>query len=458
MRNSSLMCIVSTIASLLLTFSVQGQLGQALNNTNLTWTTGFSFGSPDWSPTTSQTHDGSQAARSRTLSSSSKTATLQTSVTGPGTLTFWMNIPSFSFAELYFVTGSATQAVFFAWDGSWQQHTAYLGAGTQTLKWIYAQTVGTASDSCYLDEVYFTPGATAPFITNQPPSQSQVPGVNTIFRVGAAGTPPLSFQWHFQGTNLPGATASELTITNTGLADLGTYRVTVSNSVDSITSSNATLEFGHVTSWGREIFGETAVPPGATNIIAVAAGGLFSLALKADGTVMAWGDNQFGQTTVPIEATNIIGIAAGWGHALALQANGHVLAWGRNSFGQTNVPAGLSNVVSIKGGNNHSLALRADGQVVAWGDNRGGQTNVPVELTNTVAISTSSDHSLALTRDGRVIAWGTGSPSVLTIPGGLSNVVGIVAGGVHNAILKADGTVFAWGTIGFGVTNVPPGV
>jgi hypothetical protein len=459
MRNPQLVWIAGTIASMMLSFSMHGQLGEALNAAELTWTSGFKMGSFDSNVTTSTTHDGSQTVQSRHLFSGSfPTATLETSVTGPGTLSFWSLIPLFSPASLNIVFGSATQAVIFPSDGAWKQQTFFVGAGTQTLRWIYTLQPGPLSaQACFLDEVSYIPGSTAPFITNQPPSQSQVPGVSTIFRVGAAGTPPLNFQWQLDGTNIPGATESSLTVTNTRPMDLGTYRVIVTNSVDSIISSNATLEFGDVTSWGYDVFGETAVPPGATNIIAVAAGRLFNLALRSDGTVLGWGDNQSGQTTIPAEATNTVGIAAGSGHALGLKADGTVIAWGNNNFGQINVPPGLSNVVSLKGGLLHSLALRSDGNIVAWGANTRGQTNVPIEATNVVAISSTaaSDSSLALTFDGRVFAWGG---SFAEVPPGLSNVVGIAAGIFHNAVLKADGTVFVWGTGGFGVTNVPSGL
>ena len=95
----------------------------------------------------------------------------------------------------------------------------------------------------------------------------------------------------------------------------------------------------------------------------------YSLALKADGTVVGWGDNSYGQTNIPAGLTNVVAIAAGDYHSLALKADGTVVGWGDNSYGQTNIPAGLTNVVAIAAGGYHSLALKADGTVVGWGDN-----------------------------------------------------------------------------------------
>jgi len=67
-------------------------------------------------------------------------------------------------------------------------------------------------------------------------------------------------------------------------------------------------------------------------------------------------------------------IAAGGIHSLALQSNGTVVAWGAGTnntgswpdLGQAMVPAGLTNVVAVAAGAGHSLALKADGTVVAW--------------------------------------------------------------------------------------------
>src|SRR5207247_1102435 len=79
------------------------------------------------------------------------------------------------------------------------------------------------------------------------------------------------------------------------------------------------------------------------------------------GVPVAWGDNTYGQTSVPAGLSNVVAVAAGFGHSLAVRSDGTVVAWGSNSSGETNVPAGLSDVVAVAGGDPHSLALRADG-------------------------------------------------------------------------------------------------
>ena len=100
-------------------------------------------------------------------------------------------------------------------------------------------------------------------------------------------------------------------------------------------------------------------------------------------TVIARRDNSFGQITSPPGLSNIVAIAAGGNHSLALKADGTVAAWGQNVdgegffAGQSVVPSSLSNVIAIAAGDYHSLALKADGSVTAWGDNSQGQCAVP---------------------------------------------------------------------------------
>ena len=58
-------------------------------------------------------------------------------------------------------------------------------------------------------------------------------------------------------------------------------------------------------------------------------------ALKSDGTVIAWGDNSHGQTNLPAGLSNVVAIAAGYYHSLAVCSDGTVQAWGDGLDGQT---------------------------------------------------------------------------------------------------------------------------
>ncbi len=238
-----------------------------------------------------------------------------------------------------------------------------------------------------------------------------------------------------------------------GLTEGGVYHccLVVSNSAGVARGFDAGFTTGmRVQNWGSFSAGPPLVPPGLTNLVAVAAGHGHSLAIKNDGTVVAWmvGPSVFyafdyGQAEVPAGLSNVVAVAGGFSHSLALKEDETVVAWGKYSGGSpVNVPANLTNVIAIAGGDYHSVALKEDGTVVAWGGNSRGQTNVPYGLKDVVAISCGSTHTLALKADGTIATWGldSGPP-----PSAATNVVAIATEGWYNLALRADGTVVDWG-------------
>jgi hypothetical protein len=79
--------------------------------------------------------------------------------------------------------------------------------------------------------------------------------------------------------------------------------------------------------------------------------------VRADGSVIAWGRNDNGQTNVPAGLSNVVAVAAGLAHNLALRADGILAAWGNNSAGQTNVPSNLVNVAALSAGNYNTFTI-----------------------------------------------------------------------------------------------------
>ncbi|MFA6575460.1 MAG: HYR domain-containing protein [Nocardioides sp.] len=224
------------------------------------------------------------------------------------------------------------------------------------------------------------------------------------------------------------------------------------------TTAYAAAPAGTVVAWGQGGSGQVTVPPSLDgDVVAVAGGGMHSLALRTDGTVAAWGNNSYVQATVPAGLADVTAIAAGGAHSLALKSDGTVVGWGWNAYGQTTPPAGL-HAIAIAAGDVHSLALRSNGTVVGFGYNANGEINVPSGLTGVVAVSVGAAHSLALRSDGTVVGWGANWFGQGSAPGGLSGVTAISAGAYHNLALKGDGTVVAWGSGGYGQTGVPAGL
>ena len=80
-----------------------------------------------------------------------------------------------------------------------------------------------------------------PIITSQPQPISVIQGSNALFSVAATGTPPLSYQWRWYGTNIPGATTTGLSLNGVSTNQAGPYTVVITNAYGSITSTVALL-------------------------------------------------------------------------------------------------------------------------------------------------------------------------------------------------------------------------
>jgi alpha-tubulin suppressor-like RCC1 family protein len=294
-------------------------------------------------------------------------------------------------------------------------------------------------------DILLTVNNSSPFIIRQPVGQIAPLGGIATLSVSARGSVPLSYQWRFNGADIPGATNAALVLGNLSCGQTGFYSVAISNAFGTILSAKALLSVVQVFVWGDYYGGlaPTNIPLGLTNAIAVAAGDRHVVALKADGTVAIWAKDSFpaSWTNVPAGLSEVIAVAAGGGTGLALRSDGRVIAWGDNANGKTNVPSGLSNVVAIAASRTCCLALKSDGLVSAWG--LSSQTNVPVSASNVVGVAAGEYSCLALKSDGKVVAWGQ---NFAFPPPGLSNVIAVGAGSGNSSMaLKRDGTVVGWG-------------
>jgi hypothetical protein len=81
-----------------------------------------------------------------------------------------------------------------------------------------------------------------PVFAIEPASQSVTLGQSAMFSVTVTGTAPFTYQWQKNNANISGATSASYTTSATVSGDNGaTFRVVVSNSAGSATSSSATL-------------------------------------------------------------------------------------------------------------------------------------------------------------------------------------------------------------------------
>lgn len=240
-------------------------------------------------------------------------------------------------------------------------------------------------------------------------------------------------------------------------------------------------------------------------VVAVAAGGRFSMALCSDGTVVAWGANESGQlgnggtanSLVPVALNQsgamagktVVAISAGDAHALALCSDGSVYSWGSNTYGAlgnnstTNSSLPVAVVLSgrsvqmIVAGFWQNLAKCSDGSLIGWGANMFAQLGIsggaprlaPVTIgTNgyltgkaVVALSSGYNFGAAACSDGTVAAWGTNStgqvgndsplttsqpvPVVTSGPLAGKTVISVSGTQQHCMALCSDGSVASWG-------------
>lgn len=244
----------------------------------------------------------------------------------------------------------------------------------------------------------------------------------------------------------------------------------------------------------QEYHTEAQPVPGMTEVIAISAGGDFTLALKQDGTVWAWGHDNAGQlgngkdSYTPnyalrqespgqvINLTGVVAIDTGWHHGIALRQDGTVWTWGFNQLGELGwgsadtdqhpVPAqvpGLNNVTAIWGGFTNTIAKNKDGQVWAWGGNLGGQLDpaklgMPLPFPNpvlmealsgAVQVDACSTQLIALKADGTVWIYGLGEIGNRALfqqgQTTLRDITAISCGEDHMLALDNSGVVWAWG-------------
>jgi len=185
--SNALANVASTKAVLTIPFSAD--LATALNATNLVWTT--SSTNALWFTEIRETHDGDVAAQSGRIGHNQQ-STLQTTVVGPGTLTFWWMVSSEEDHDrLWFSMDHLNWAAWISGETEWRQFTFHVPAGSHVLRWAYVKdsSVSTGQDGGWLDEVVFTPAS--PLILGSP---SVLPDGSLVFVSSDVGGRSLLFE------------------------------------------------------------------------------------------------------------------------------------------------------------------------------------------------------------------------------------------------------------------------
>lgn len=176
---------------------------------------------------------------------------------------------------------------------------------------------------------------------------------------------------------------------------------------------------GHVSDW--------------SDIVAVSAGGKFTIGLKSDGTVVMCGDNTNGIDDVD-KWSDIVAISAGRSHAVALRADGTVLAVGYNKYGQCDVSQ-WQDIIAVAAGSYHTVGLKIDGTVVAVGNQEAGELQVGT-WSDIKYIAAGATGTAAIRKDGIVVSTEKYSDTAEN----MTNIVEISCKNNGCVGLKADGT------------------
>jgi hypothetical protein len=243
----------------------------------------------------------------------------KTPANAPGTMSVQGTVTSGTGATLGSVNGVAPAS---GWSAP-QVFTFVATTANSTLTFLDTSLATVAVDAL-LDNVTVTVGG-APVVTVPPQDLTVQAGATANFSVTASGSPPLTYQWLFNGTNLPGATSSSLTLVNVQGANAGSYSVQVSNGSGSTTSAAATLTVITLTPVAHWKFDE---PPGGT--IAVDSRSNFNGALSVSGAGFVAG----GRAGNALSLSRISNGYVDMGNVLSLtNGNYSIVAWVKTAPG-----------------------------------------------------------------------------------------------------------------------------
>lgn len=144
----------STVTSAVARITVTEPLSAALANTTLVWTT---TGDAAWSAQTNHTDGGPIAAQSGAVFDEQQSA-LGTTVTGPGSLSFWWRVSSEAYYDFFRFYIDGTPQAQISGNVDWRQEFFLLSPGAHTLRWAYEKdnSLSEGQDAAWLANVSYT--------------------------------------------------------------------------------------------------------------------------------------------------------------------------------------------------------------------------------------------------------------------------------------------------------------
>ena len=282
-----------------------------------------------------------------------------------------------------------------------------------------------------------------PEITTQP--TNQMVGVRSTVNlvVSATGTPPLSYQWQMEGTNLvwtnlvnggkiSGATNTTLTISDAQVTNSGNYQVVVTNYGGAVTSSVAVLTVTNVaTVLTIQPTSQTVgVGSNVTFFVDGTVQSPFFLQWLENGTNLVDGTNSSGSIisgstndplTIMNAQTNDSGtywlvISNAWGELASSNAVLTVVSFPTITVPPTNQTVGLGSVVTFAvtavGTSPLSYRWQVNGADLVNGGRISGTTNSALTITNA---QTSDDGGYTVIVTNSVGSVTSAPPAVLTV-------------------------------------------
>jgi len=288
---------------------------------------------------------------------------------------------------------------------------------------------------------------------------------------------------------------------------------------------------GRALCWGRADAGQlgigttplrsTAVPvsSGDISFTSIAAGGLHTCALTAEGEAWCWGQNDAGQAGLPLGMNQPCGepihgwqcvpiphpvetslrfdaLVAGGANTCGFARDGGIYCWGSNGQGQLGpvsescgesscyshtpvaLPAEPKLTALALGNAAHLCGLTAQGVAYCWGSNLSGELGIGAageerEIPTPVvgglkfkAIAVGGAHTCALATDGKPWCWGRdilpageAGESFTATPVAIENsptFVDLITGTWAACGRTAAGSVYCWGTNAFGEMGTTP--